>query len=43
MFIFLALMPCNIWGIKQCFGGTCCLYLQCRSEDGGSRFLRNVG
>jgi hypothetical protein len=30
---------CRLLDRHQLFGGTCCLY----SEDGGSRFLRNVG
>jgi hypothetical protein len=32
-------MPCNIEGIKQCFGGTNCLKLQSRIQD---KLFRNV-
>jgi len=43
MLIFWGFKSCNIGDINQRFGGNYCLHLQGRSEDGGSRYVKNVG
>jgi hypothetical protein len=44
--VFYNVMPCSLVGTQQHFGRTCPFHLQDKGvhpDDGGSRFLKNVG